>query len=63
VAKFDHEDVGKLGQRSGQQEKLVHKKRYEKPSFRSEKVFETQALICGKVQPIQSQCGSNRKTS
>jgi len=63
VAKFDQEDVGKLGQRSGQQEKLVQKKRYEKPSFRSEKVFETQALTCGKVGPISAQCNSNRKTS
>ncbi len=63
MAKFDQEDVTKLGQRCGQQEKLVQKKRYEKPSFRWERVFETQSLTCGKVGAVSAQCASNRKTS
>ncbi len=39
------------------------KKKYEKPSFRSEKVFETMALACGKAAPTQSGCLFNRKKS
>jgi hypothetical protein len=39
------------------------KKAYVKPSFRSEKIFETMALQCGKVQSTQSSCHYNRKNS
>ena len=39
------------------------KKPYVKPEFRHEKVFETMALTCGKVQTTQSSCAHNRKTS
>ncbi|HEX8815250.1 MAG TPA: hypothetical protein VF753_07105 [Terriglobales bacterium] len=39
------------------------KKKYEKPSFRFERVFETMALTCGKVGAVQFQCRFNRKTS
>ena len=39
------------------------KKPYTKPAFRFERVFETQALSCGKVSPTQSHCRLNRKTS
>ncbi len=39
------------------------KKAYVKPSFRSEKIFETMALQCGKVQSTQSSCHFNRKSS
>jgi hypothetical protein len=39
------------------------KKPYVKPSFEREKVFETQALTCGKVQTTQQSCHSNRKHS
>jgi hypothetical protein len=59
VAAFDPED--EPGQGSGKEEKSVQKKRYEKPSFRWEKVFETQALACGKV--TLPQCRVSRKTS
>ncbi len=44
------------------QEKQV-KKPYTKPAFRFERVFETQALSCGKVHGFIAQCHSNRKTS
>lgn len=39
------------------------KKTYSKPEFRFERVFETQALSCGKVSGTQTQCQINRKTS
>jgi hypothetical protein len=39
------------------------KKTYTKPAFRFERVFETRALVCGKVQSTQSSCRFNRRTS
>jgi hypothetical protein len=39
------------------------KKPYTKPAFRFERVFETQALSCGKTQGFMLNCKSNRKTS
>ncbi len=36
---------------------------YVKPVFVRERVFETNALSCGKVQTTQSACGQNRKNS
>jgi hypothetical protein len=38
------------------------KKPYTKPAFRSEKVFETMALACGKV-ATQFQCQRRRRSS
>ncbi len=39
------------------------KARYSKPSFRHEKVFETMALACGKINATQAQCRTSRKAS
>jgi len=39
------------------------KRPYQKPAVRHERVFEVQALTCGKVQTTQGQCHYNRKTS
>jgi hypothetical protein len=39
------------------------KRAYVKPEVRHERVFETMALTCGKVQTTQSGCHSQRKTS
>jgi len=39
------------------------KRPYHKPAVRHERVFETRALVCGKVQSTQSQCQHNRKSS
>ncbi len=39
------------------------KKPYQKPEFRCERVFETLALACGKIDTTQGQCKFNRKTS
>jgi hypothetical protein len=39
------------------------KKPYVKPLVRHERVFETMALSCGKVQTTEHGCHFNRKTS
>jgi hypothetical protein len=39
------------------------KRPYHRPEVRYEKVFETSALTCGKVQTTQGQCHSSRKNS
>jgi hypothetical protein len=39
------------------------KKPYTAPSFRSESVFVTSALQCGKVDTTQGSCASSRKAS
>ena len=39
------------------------KKRYLKPAFRHEKVFETMALACGKISGTQASCRTNRRNS
>jgi hypothetical protein len=38
------------------------KKPYQEPAFRYERVFETLALGCGKVEPTQHGCFFKRKT-
>jgi len=43
--------------------KTVARRPYAKPEVRHERVFETQALSCGKVNPIEGTCGINRKNS
>jgi hypothetical protein len=43
-------------------QKKQAKKPYTKPAFRFERVFETQALSCGKVSS-SNQCSIHRKTS
>ena len=39
------------------------RKPYQKPEVRHERVFETMALSCGKVQTTSASCHFNRKTS
>ena len=39
------------------------KKPYSKPAYRVERVFETTALACGKIDVTQAQCRTNRKIS
>jgi hypothetical protein len=39
------------------------RKPYHPPEVRFERIFETSALTCGKVQTTQSGCHQNRKTS
>jgi len=44
-------------------EERQKKKPYKKPEFRFERIFETQALSCGKISATQKHCRFNRKTS
>jgi hypothetical protein len=44
-------------------EEQQRKKPYRKPAFQFERVFETQALSCGKIGGISNQCKLNRKSS
>jgi hypothetical protein len=44
-------------------EKNQTKKPYVKPAFRFERVFETQALTCGKVLGHSTQCNQMSKNS
>jgi hypothetical protein len=39
------------------------KKPYEKPAFRSEKIFVTSALSCGKIDPTSGSCIGHSKVS
>jgi hypothetical protein len=39
------------------------KKNYKKPAFRSERVFETMALSCGKLSPAAPNCKHRRRAS
>ncbi len=44
-------------------QKKQSKKPYTKPAFRFERVFETQALSCGKVQGQTGPCVAHRNAS
>jgi hypothetical protein len=57
--KQDRDNSEKLGTAKAGKEK----KAYVKPSFQHERVFETMALACGKIDPILLQCATNRKNS
>jgi hypothetical protein len=45
------------------EDRSTSKKPYQEPAFRHEKVFETMALSCGKIQSFQFSCHFNRKNS
>ena len=49
--------------RIGPTESPKAKRPYVKPAFRHERVFETMALSCGKIDATQSTCRTNRKLS
>lgn len=49
--------------KSAAKEKCTVKKPYHKPKVRYERVFETLALSCGKVQVTDYDCTFNRKSS
>jgi hypothetical protein len=48
---------------TGPDNEQAAKKTYQKPTVRYERVFETSALTCGKVQTTQGQCHLNQKLS
>jgi len=45
------------------EENRLSKKPYQDPAFRFERVFETMALACGKVEPTNFQCRFHRQSS
>ncbi|MGA9062498.1 MAG: hypothetical protein WB341_12615 [Terracidiphilus sp.] len=55
------EQKGRLDSANGM--KRTAKKPYVKPEVRHERVFETAALSCGKVQTTEFSCFHNRKNS
>jgi len=57
------ESAKNRGMASGENARAKPKRSYHKPAVRYERVFETQALTCGKVQSTQSSCHHNRKSS
>ena len=59
---MDEQDLN-TGKKSAAQSSHTAKKQYQEPAFRHERVFETMALSCGKVQPTTLQCRFNRHTS
>ena len=48
---------------AGADARQTSKKPYHKPVVRYERVFEVQALSCGKIQTTQGSCHYNRKRS
>ena len=46
-----------------QADRQESKKPYQRPSFRCERVFETQALSCGKIYGTTGECRAHRKAS
>ncbi|MGB7547693.1 MAG: hypothetical protein WBM14_08085 [Terracidiphilus sp.] len=48
---------------SAAEDKSIVKKPYVKPEVRHERVFETMALACGKVNTRSNACRLNRKNS
>ncbi len=56
--------MGNKDQRAGSAKNARQgRKPYHAPTFRSEKVFETMALTCGKISTTQTICKLNRKNS
>ena len=45
------------------EDRSTMKKPYQEPAFRHERVFETMALSCGKLNNTQAQCRFNRNAS
>jgi hypothetical protein len=54
---------GNSSQPTAAERRAEAKKPYQKPSFRQQKIFETMALQCGKMQSTQGSCHLNRKNS
>jgi len=53
----------KAHDKNADQTRRAAKKLYQQPAFRHERVFETMALSCGKVQPTNFQCSFHKNAS
>jgi len=56
------QDRDTLKENAGESRRMV-KKAYQEPAFRHERVFETMALSCGKIEPTSFQCTHRRSSS
>ncbi|MFY9682335.1 MAG: hypothetical protein WA416_03880 [Candidatus Sulfotelmatobacter sp.] len=54
------QDAGK--ENAGESRRMA-KKAYQEPAFRHERVFETMALSCGKIEPTSFSCIHKRMSS
>jgi hypothetical protein len=59
---MDEQDLN-TGKKSAAQSSHTAKKQYQDPAFQHERVFETMALSCGKVQATNFQCHFHRNAS
>jgi hypothetical protein len=59
----NHEDSQDARQGADTETGVREKKPYRKPAFRHERVFETRALICGKIHGQSQTCNASSKTS
>ena len=57
------EKIDKADDNNTRESRRPTKKPYQEPAFRYERVFETMALSCGKMSPVQLQCSTHRKVS
>ena len=57
------ESPGKPATQDAPRRPAATKLPYQKPAFRYERVFETMALACGKINPTQGPCASLLKNS
>ena len=60
---MDHSESTNRDVSAPVEKRAAAKKLYMKPEVRYERVFETMALACGKVQTTQFSCHANRKAS
>jgi hypothetical protein len=51
------------GKENAGESRRMAKKVYQEPAFRHERVFETMALSCGKIQPTSFGCHAIKKLS
>jgi hypothetical protein len=58
-----HEQANQGQQESAAETSNQKKRAYQKPAFRHERVFETMALACGKINATEASCHHNRKVS
>jgi hypothetical protein len=60
---MNDQEKNKEQDEAGAAGKLKQKRPYKKPTFRYERVFETNALSCGKVGTTEQSCKLNAKLS
>jgi hypothetical protein len=51
------------GKENAGESRSTAKKAYQEPAFRHERVFETMALSCGKIEPTNFSCNARRNSS